>query len=102
MPADLEAIVAAAKSGDLRLTRHYGEERQGAPDRPWYSEIVYGLAHDAPELVGDDRGVDGEGAVCRITCMTSDSNAFEVRINYQASPMRIVTAFRLGRGGRDA
>ena len=102
MPADLEAIVAAARRGELRPTRHYGEERQGAPDRPWYSEIVYGLAHDAPELIGEDRGVDAEGAVCRITCITPDGNALEVRINYEASPMRIVTAFRLGSGGRDA
>lgn len=102
MPADLEAIVAAARREELRPTRHYGEERQGASDRPWYSEIVYGLGHDAPEVIADESATDDEGAVCRIRCVTADNNALEVRINYEASPMRIVTAFRLGSGGRDA
>ena len=100
MPADLDAIVEAARRGELRPTRHYSEDRQGATDRPWYSEIIYGLAHDAPEIVGEDRGADNEGGVCRITCVTPDGNSLEVRLNYEASPMRIVTAFRLGSRGR--
>lgn len=99
MPADLQAIVDAARRGDLRHTRHYSEERQGAPDRPWYSEIVYGLGHDAPEIIRDEPGGDGEGAVCRIRCVMPDGIALEVRINYEAEPMRIVTAFRLGSEG---
>ena len=100
MPADLQQIVEAARRGDLPLTHHYGTERMGAPDRPWLSEILYALGHDAPEIIADDGGDDDEGAVCRIACVLPDGTGLEVRINYESRPMRVVTAFRLGSRGR--
>ncbi len=53
--ADLDAIVAAARRGELDFTDHYLHERMGIEGRPWYSEVIFGLAHGRPRVIDDDR-----------------------------------------------
>lgn len=95
MPADLEAIVAAARTlVGIEFSRHYLHERQSAEDRPWASDVVYALTRGEPRIVIDDEGTkDIRGAVCTIECRGPDSTLLHVRLNYEESPMRIVTVF---------
>jgi hypothetical protein len=94
VPADLEAIVAAARSGNgLPFSRHYLEDRLGAPDRPDDLEVTSALLSGHPVIVGDDLGLrDDRGGVCRIVCRAPNGRRMEVRVNYDATPMLIVTA----------
>ena len=98
MPADLEAIVAAARRGELRPSEHYEHHRQHLPDRPSFTEILSGLGNGSPELLDDDEGRnDPRGPVCAITYRGPDGQRFVVRLNYGVRPMRVITAFRLER-----
>lgn len=102
MPADLEAIVAAARRGELRLSDHYESERLGLPDRPSYTEILFGLEDGSPEVASDDEGRnDPRGPVCAITYEGPDGQRFVVRLNYEARPTRVITAFRAEGQERD-
>lgn len=96
--ADLDAIVAAARRGELRSTAHYQNHRQHLPDRPSYAEILSGLVNGTPELMDDDEGLnDPRGPVCAITYSGPDGQRFVVRLNYGVRPMRVITAFPLAR-----
>lgn len=95
MPADLEAIVAAARGRELRPSKHYEHHRQHLPNRPSFTEILSGLRDGSPELIGDDDGHnDPRGPVCAITYRGPDGQRFIVRLNYGVRPMRVITAFR--------
>ncbi|MXY87794.1 MAG: DUF4258 domain-containing protein [Dehalococcoidia bacterium] len=94
MPADLEAIVAAARRGTLEFTDHYIHERMGMDRRPWYSEVIFGIAHGEPRIMDDDRGErDPRGAVCTIACQAPDGTNLIALVNYEAEPMRLITAY---------
>lgn len=94
MPADLEAIVAAAREGTLDFTDHYLHERMGIAGRPWYSEIIFGIAHGEPRIIGDDQGErDPRGAVCTIACQAPDGTNLIALVNYEVEPMRLITAY---------
>ena len=87
MPADLETIVAAARSLiGIEFTSHYLHDRQSTLERPWASEIIFRLAHGDPRIVSDDLGQeDARGAVCSIECRAPDGTAVIVRLNYERS-----------------
>ena len=99
MPADLEAIVAAARRPrGIQISLHYLGERMGQRDRPFPEDIIRGLAEDDPAIIGDDQGNrDDRGGVCRIVCRAPNGRRLEVRVNYEDSPPRVVTAFWLSR-----
>ncbi len=92
--ADLDAIVAAARRGELDFTDHYLHERMGIEGRPWYSEVIFGLAHGRPRVIDDDRGErDPRGAVCTIACEAPDGTSLIALVNYEVEPMRLITAY---------
>ncbi len=98
VPADLDAIVAAARSGVLRPTRHYAREREGRADRPPRADIMAALRDGGPVIFRDDRGAeDARGAVCMIVCRAPSGRKMVVRVNYERRPMRVVTAYWLPR-----
>ncbi len=102
MPADLEAIVAAARRGELRLTEHYRNHRLHLPGRPSYTEILSGLQYGSPEVTVDDEGRnDPRGPVCAVTYQGRDGQRFVIRLNYGVRPIRVITAFRAVRQERD-
>ena len=56
------------------------------------------LADGGPVLVREDRGEeDVRGAVCEIVCRAPHGRSMVVRVNYERSPMRVVTAYWLPR-----
>ena len=96
MPADLEAIVAAARMYvGIEFSRHYLHDRQTGEDRPWASDVLYALTRGQPRIVrDDDEQDDARGAVCTIECLSPDGTLLHVRLNSEEHPMRIVTVFR--------
>ncbi len=102
MPADLEAIIEAARTGALRPTRHYSVDRAGRPGRPLVDDVLLALMEGSPRIIDDDRGLhDPRGAVSTIACEAPDGALLIVRINYTNDPMQIVTAWAV-RNGQDA
>lgn len=97
MAADLAAIVAAATSGTGPIISvHYLADRMGAADRPWPTEILFGLTEDEPRVVrdqGEGLTQDPRGAVCEVSCQNSNGRGMIVRVNYEKTPMVMVTAF---------
>ncbi len=96
MPADLEAIAAAARMlVGIEFSRHYLHQRQSAEDRPWASDVLYALTRGEPHIVRDDHGRDdARGPVCTIECRSPDGTLLHVRLNYEGRPMRIVTVYQ--------
>lgn len=99
MPADLEAIVEAARTDDgISVSRHYSRDREGKVDRPPKADILAALRDGEPVIVRDDRCADDErGAVSAIVCRAPNGRSMVVRVNYERSPMRVVTAYWLPR-----
>ena len=99
MPADLDAIVEAARrKGGIQVSLHYLAERMDQQDRPLPEDVIRGLADGDPAIIGDDGGTrDDRGAVCRIVCRAPNGRRLQVRVNYEDSPPRVVTAFWLSR-----
>lgn len=94
MAASLSDIIRAAVNDDFVISVHYLQERQGRDNRPWPSDILFGLMHDAPRIIRDDRGLaDPRGAVCELLCEAADRQEFRIRVNYERRPMVMVTAF---------
>ena len=100
MPANLEAIVAAARELGVVISRHYSTEREGQEDRPSPDEIRRGLRAGALAITLDDHGArDDRGAVCEVVCRSASGRRMAVRINYEKSPMLVVTAYWMSRDG---
>lgn len=101
MPADLQAIVAAARMlVGIEFSRHYLYERQNRGDRPRPDEIRRGLRERALVIASDDLGTrDDRGAVCEVLCRSQGGRSMAVRINYEKSPMLVVTAYWMSRDG---
>lgn len=100
MPADLEAIVAAARRRTLEFTDHYIHEREGQGDRPTTDEIQRSLREGELTIASDDLGArDDRGAVCEVRCRSRSGRRMAVRINYEKSPMLVVTAYWMSRDG---
>lgn len=100
--ADLDAIVAAARAGALRPTRHYSVDRAGQSGRPLVDDVLLALTEGAPRIIDDDHGLrDPRGAVSTIACEAPNGDPLIVRVNYTNDPMQVVTAW-VARSGQDA
>ena len=99
MPADLEAIVAGAREpSSIPVSRHYSMDRVGREDRPSPDDIRWGLQESELAITSDDRGAgDDRGAVCTVVCRSRRGRRMAVRINYEKSPMLVVTAYWMSR-----
>ena len=63
MPADLEAIVAAARvPGGIQISLHYLDERMGQRDRPFPEDIIRGSQRTTPPSLATTRETVMTGA----------------------------------------